>query len=373
MKIILHAPDGGRPGAPVAAFIPLHRADPDLMMGLIDTETGRIKPIQVDSRGRVCWWEDPLEDGQTRLYKLHGEGAVMPVDRVVVQENPHGAEVLQRDALVARFHASPDRPRPCTHPLMSPSGRSVTRESSAAPSSNEEQAGCWVGWGDVDGVDHWSLMPGHGRQRLRRFGLCVSGAVFGRITAVIDWLDAQGRPQLVEQRILSIFSAPPGGPRIIDLTVRLAINQRSVTFGDTPDGGLCALRVTEGLSPAAGGAVRNSEGQQGPQDCWGARANWCGCTGRVDGQPLGVIVMDHPGNLRYPTHWTVTDDGLLAANPFGLAQFLHQGDAHGGRTWPAGDTHTFRYRLLLHDGLLSPAEITRLYVMFAKPVQVDVE
>ncbi len=376
MKIIVHGPEDGRPAAPVSIPIPHDRVDPARMIGLVNLETSEPKPLQVDSRGHFIWWEEPLEEDEIRTYRLHGAGALADSERVVINEFDDHVTVTQSGERIATYRFGADLPRPYVEDLSTPRGVGLTRPVPAGAAAvdlpDPHHRGCWTGWADVNGVDHWHDGPGCGQQRHRRFGLCASGPVLGRIGAVIDWLDPGGRIQLTEQRLYT-FYVSSGSIRIVDLVQRFGTNGASITFGDTPNGGLCALRVAPALSTAGGGRVSNSEGETGQAECWGSAARWCHYGGSLNGASVGAAVLDSPLNIRHPTHWLVTDSGLMAANPFGLAEFVHDAEAHGGRTWQHNDAVMFRYRLLLHDGPLSPMAIEAHYSAAAHAVHVDVE
>ncbi len=373
MKIIVHAPEGGRPPAPVAAPAPLHRLDQTRMIGLLDMDSGQSKPVQIDTRGRLCWLEDSLEEDQVRTYKIDGSGNLAEADRVVVHEGESETEIKQAGKLVASFHHGPELPKPYLDPICDPSGAAVTHDASKGSDQHPHQRSCWVGWGNVDGVDHWSEQSGCGRQVVRRFTVSSSGPVYARLGMMVDWLGSDGKRQLVEHRSYTFFAAHQGGPRMIDLAVRFNMTEKNITIGDTKDGGICAVRVARGLDVQSGGTIRNAEGEEGEEACWGARASWCDYSGEVAGLKSGITLMDYPGNLRHPTHWNVRDYGLMSANPFGLAEFLNSEAITAERTWQQGDTHCFRYRILLHAGFPGQEQMDRFYRTFAKPMKIDID
>ena len=65
----------------------------------------------------------------------------------------------------------------------------------------------------------------------------------------------------------------------------------------------------------------NSNGQEGEANCWGKRANWVDMFGEVEGEKLGVAILDHPTNPGHPTYWHVRGYGFFAANIFGMRAF----------------------------------------------------
>lgn len=373
MRISVHPPEGGRPPAPVAAFLPLERLDLAHPLGLIDLDDHVVRTVQIDPRGRLCWWETALEDGQVRHYQLGGVGDIDNAARVTVREfGNERADVFQGDHLIASYHCGPELVRPHLFPLNTPSGRCLTHDPHGTTDPYPHQRSCWAGWGDIGGVDHWSDTGEHGFQRHRRFAVIMSGPVFGRVASVIEWLDHQERRQFVEVRAYTFYVAHGGSP-IVDVVMRFAMNDRDIVFGDTAHGGFCAVRVAEPISVAGGGTITNADGQSNEAECWGNTSNWCDYRGEIDGRPIGITLMNSPNNLRHPTHWNVRDYGLMAASPFGLSEFLHNAHVHGDRTWAHGDPMRFRYRLVLHDDPLTPEDLNRHYTTLGKPVHVEIE
>jgi hypothetical protein len=376
MRITVQASSAGRPTAPVVARIPMQRVDDERMMGLVDVDSGKPIPVQVDSRARLCWLQNELQPGERRIYRLQSSGFLADAARVVVRENPDGsADISEGDTTVVRYVSDDSAHRPILGPILSPVGHQVTVGGGIAGGDGDApqaQHACWSGWGDVNGVDHWSESPTAGRQRHRRFTLSSSGPVFGRVSALIDWLNPHGEPQLSEQRVVNVFAAA-GGFRIIDITSRLVMAYGQVTFGDTTHGGLCAVRVTPQLAVRGGGMVRNANGDQGVEDCRGASAAWCDCTGQIEDRFVGVSLIDCPSNVSYPTFWNVDADGLIAANPFGVSSFLGEDAGGGTRTFERDEVAMFRYRMVVHDSAPTADEIMRLSECFTQSLEIHVD
>ena len=80
------------------------------------------------------------------------------------------------------------------------------------------------------------------------------------------------------------------------------------------------------------------------------RANWVDYAGEVEGERLGVAILDHPSNPRHPTYWHARSYGLFAANIFGLHDFLSDKKADGSMTLDPGHAIRFRYRVIIHPG-----------------------
>jgi hypothetical protein len=82
---------------------------------------------------------------------------------------------------------------------------------------------------------------------------------------------------------------------------------------------------------------------------------------------MGVALFDHPQNPRFPTWWMVRDYGLLAANPLGQHEFERLSNEHvGDLRIPAGQSVTFRYRIVLHAGNAEEAKLAERYEEFSR-------
>ena len=133
------------------------------------------------------------------------------------------------------------------------------------------------------------------------------------------------------------------------------------------------MRVPDTLCPSRDPAARMmaSDGKINGE-IWGTRQDWVDYTGPVHGELWGITMMDGPDNLRHPETWHARDYGLLAANPFGLHEFLHEAKGAGDFTLAPGQTLHLRYRLLFHPGERSLTDLNAQYAAYAAPPKVEV-
>ena len=170
------------------------------------------------------------------------------------------------------------------------------------------------------------------------------------------------------QQYLETISGHRGIP-LEDLS--RAINQFADRL-DAADGDFARfaleLGLVDRLISGGAGVIINSEGATGMQGCWGKKAKWVDYSGTLAGSKVGLTIMDHPGNLRYPTTWHVRDYGLFAANPFGLHDFLNDPKVDGSYTVKLGTSLVFRYRILIHPGDSQEAGIPAEYQSYLDEV-----
>ena len=126
---------------------------------------------------------------------------------------------------------------------------------------------------------------------------------------------------------------------------------------------LCCKAVFPHMESQGGGKIVNSEGQT-DREAWGKQAPWVDYHGPVDGETVGIAIMNHPSSFRYPTYWHVRTYGLFAANPFGLHNFVSR-DKDGSHTLQPGESMTLRYRVLLHKGDTEQAQIAEAFKKYA--------
>lgn len=353
---------------------------------LIDlgSRTPRLLPVQVcrtpSGNYRATFVIEHLDAGATRQYairKTDSRRSTPPVVRVRANEGWDRVEVRQGHHPVFGYRYGRAQARPFIYPLTDPIGTEVTRgwpvvETKAGETRDHvHHKSCWVAWGDVNGVDHWSEEPGHGRQVHRRFAELASGAVYGVVHACNDWVDASGKRQLQEERRIVAY-ASSRRVRIIDFQITFRMTEGPVRFGDTKEGGILSVRVATWMDASKRGTLCNSYGGIGEDECWGKPAHWVDYYGPVRRKVAGIAIFDHPENLRYPTTWHIRNYGLMTANPFGLSHF--RGKGHDGSvTFAAGSEQVWRYRMLVHAGDIERAGVAGHFLNYVAPPRVIAE
>lgn len=259
------------------------------------------------------------------------------------------------------FYIGPQYSKPFLAPLRAPDGTIVTRRFPMEIIAGESRdhphhRGLWIGYGDVDGVNFWeteaesSTSKGNpsvkGKVVLRKLDTMEPGKASGRLVATFAW-EAPGRGEILEERRTMTFYAARDVRRV-DVEAAFTA-QQDANFGDTKEG-FFAIRVADSMAGKNGGVIRNSAGAQTEKNVWGKRADWVDYSGAVDGQKVGITVYDDPRNYDHPPRWHVRDYGLFAVNPFGVKDFDPQSTDHGGYNLHAGQSLTFRYKVVIHPG-----------------------
>jgi len=340
---------------------------------MVDADSGKEVPCQI-SGGKLWWILDKLPANQTKTYRVSAGEKAKPIV-TITRQGEHTYVVKIADKELTRFQSDPTLPRPFFYPLFGPEQVRLTRGSPmenipGEVKDHKHHRSLWVAYGEVNGVDNWSEEKNHGRQITRKVESAEGGPVFGQIDATIDWVDKEGKKNMEEQR-RTVFYAIDGQGRFLDLTVTFKATEGNVEFGDTKEGGICSLRVSEELREGGkqGGLITNSLGQKTEKAAWGKKANWVDYS-RTKGQAYGVAVFDTPGNLNYPAHWHVRGYGLFSVNPFATKAFNDKAPASITKL-EKGKEMTFRYRLYLHEGDVEKAQVAGRYEDYVNPPKAE--
>ncbi len=296
--------------------------------------------------------------------------ATEPAEGVSFAKHAGRIEIFLGGRPLTAFHYEEKWDKPFLYPLRTASGLVISRGYPINPHPGEEQdhdwhRGIWYGHGDVNGHDFWREL---GRDRT---GLIVPLAEptyraegdWGKIVAELG-LQTEKQEIIGTLRADYSFSKSDAG-LVIDTAISLRADKgQDLRFGDTEDGGF-AMRLADGFRQDRDAALLNSEGQAGTENIWGKAARWVDYSTTMGGQAVGVTMFDHPSNLRHPTRWHARGYSLCSANPFGLASFTGDGSKDGSYTLPEGETTTFRYRVIIHEGPRTPEQIEQIYSQYA--------
>jgi hypothetical protein len=288
---------------------------------------------------------------------------------VTAERSPNGV-VVKIDGQFFTEYLVFSGAKPILWPVLGPTGKPMTRAYPLGETPDERkdhihQRSVWFTHGDVNGVSFWDEMKSHGDIKHREFVKIESGAT-AQIVTRNDWVSQEGKRVCEDQRCLTF--GRDGENRWIDFDITLKATDGPVKFGDTKEGAM-GVRVAETIKVDAkqGGKIVNSDGLA-DQAAWGKRASWVDYYGPVEGQTVGIAMLNHPSSFRYPTYWHVRTYGLFAANPFGLHDFLGKNakDADGSYTLKAGESLSLRYRLVFHKGSEKEGRIAETWEKYSK-------
>src|SRR5436305_11933550 len=199
------------------------------------------------------------------------------------------------------FHYGNESGKPYLAPLRSASGKVVTRHypMEVIPGESRDHVhhtGLWFSYDDVNGTKFWENDPSYTKPHMGRIVVRNAEWKGDVLTATMEWRDEKGKVLLVENRDMTFASDPK--LRTIDFKITLTAAD-DITFGDTKEGAF-AIRLAEPFTEKKGGKMVDADGRVTMKNIWGKRSNWVDYTAEIDGERLGVAMLDHPSNPRHP-------------------------------------------------------------------------
>lgn len=287
--------------------------------------------------------------------------------------------------------------KPVLYPLIAPGGITVTRGFPLAPRPGERtdhphHAGLWFNYGNVNGFDFWNnsdaikpeLRSKMGTIQQERVVSTRNGPESGELVVETEWITG-GNQKILKETTRFVFSRRKGA-RVIDRITTLHALER-VVFHDDKEGMLgmrvarwlespdekggtftdangVATKVAAQSASGATGVYLSSEGKKGDA-VWGTRGRWCTLTGKDGDKTVTAAILDHPENPGFPTYWHARGYGLFAANPLGRKIFDPSAPAFDF-TLDKDQTATFRYRVILSAGAITPEAMNQEEVAFGR-------
>ena len=260
------------------------------------------------------------------------------------------------------------RMKPILYPVHGPSGVPMTRNfpmRQNVPGEEDDHPhheSMWFAHGSVNGIDFWLSEDDCGKQVQEKIVVTTSDALRGSLVTKNRWVAPSGETVCTDTRRITFHVLEDA--RAIDWDITIHASAGDLVFGDTKEGTFAA-RVHPNLKPGdEPQRLVNSHGDHGTK-AWGKRAPWVDYWGTINGHIVGMAIFDHPLNLRHPTWWHARNYGLFAANPFGIHDFEQQPAGVGECRLANGDNLRLRYRVLLHRGDASQAQLDARYQEYA--------
>ncbi|HLZ06964.1 MAG TPA: PmoA family protein, partial [Chloroflexota bacterium] len=281
---------------------------PDGPVWLVDDETSRRIPAQI-AAGELWTVVDEVSRGTSRRYHL-----------LRSDSTDHGVHLGQGDerydlsidgAPFTSYHFGTKDVRPYFYPLLGQTGIAMTRnypmrsDVEGESTDHPHHRSLYVAFGDVNGVDVWAEPPNPNTGRIvhRSWNKIAAGPVVVSLDESLTWVDGREQPLLDETRQIRTYLTKT--TRFLDLDLTFTPSREAVLFGDTKEGGPLAVRVASPLEGSRGGMIENAYGARREAETWGKRAPWVDYSGKIQGDQVGIAIMDHPTSFRHPTWWHV--------------------------------------------------------------------
>ena len=350
-------------------------------------DAGAITPLQAHPTGRGLFVLKDLKAGQSKTFHAQPAKPRVAGDPVVSAAKQGGSvrvTVGEKDVLTYQGEKTPlpDGYEPqfqrggYIHPVFTPAGRRVTDD---YPHNHKHHHGIWAPWTltQFEGrkPDFWNMGAKSGTVEFVGLGDAWSGRVAGGFIARHRHVDLSATPQpktaLQEEWQVDVYRVgPSGGGGGGDKPYYLFdLKLRQETAGDSPlvlpkyhYGGL-GFRGHGQWDGKDNAVYLTSEGKDRSNGNE-TRGRWCHVGGKVDGQPCGVAILDHPDNFRHPQPMR-----LHPTEPF----FCFAPSQFGDWSIQPGKPYAARYRFVVADGPADPKELDRLWHDFAHPPQVTLK
>jgi Methane oxygenase PmoA len=262
--------------------------------------------------------------------------------------------------------------KPILWPVIGPTGKEMTRAwpmRTLPPGDKSEatdhvhQKSFWFDHGDVNGVDFWAETSKVQGKQVHKELVTAAGGKTGTVVTKNDWVGPEGK--VIASDVRSLGFGGNSNARWIDFDVTVTAVADEVKFGDTKEGSF-GLRIAESMrvDRKLGGKIVTSEGLEDDK-AWGQPAKWVDYHGPVQGETLGIAILNHPASFRYPSHWHVRTYGLFAANPWGLNDFT-KGKQRSDHVMKKGESFTLRYRVLFHKGNEKDGQVAEAFAAYVK-------
>ena len=287
---------------------------------------------------------------------------------IVVEKTESGVAVMVGDQPFTNY-VFQSKVKPILWPIIGPTGKEMTRAWPMREGNPDEktdhphQRSFWFTHGEVNGIDFWAETAKVQGKIEHKELVKAEGGKTGTIITRNDWIGPDGGKVLADERTLR-FGAD-GESRWIDFDITLTAAADEVKFGDTKEGSF-GLRIAESMRTdrKVGGKIITSAGLEDDK-AWGKPAAWVDYHGPVQGETLGIAILNHPSSFRYPTGWHVRTYGLFAANPFGEGDFRGE-QVETAHVLKKGESLTFRYRVIFHKGDEKEGKVAEAFAKYAK-------
>jgi hypothetical protein len=303
-----------------------------------------------------------------------------------IEKTAGGGAIVKHEGKVFAEYVIDQANKPYLAPVFGPTQKQMTRNYPMKTVEGEQHdhphhRGIVFGHEGLGGFETWSerttyeeanaKKAGSGDARLAKLGSIrhreykelKADAAGATIFTLNDYLDPSGKKGLTEERRLTFRAADD--TRVIDFDIDLIASEGDVHVEDKKDAGL-SIRVptTMAVDSKGGGRIITSEGKTDAA-AWATHAKWCDYAGPVEGEQLGVAILNHPSSFRYPTGWHVRTYGLFTANPFASQQFDKKAP-DAAFTIKAGERMKLRHRFIFHTGDDKSAKIAEAWEAYAK-------
>jgi len=262
-------------------------------------------------------------------------------------------------------------------PILTPSGRVVCDD---YPPMHKHHHGIWFAWTatQFEGrkPDFWNMGQKKGRVEFVQLGSTFSGPVAAGLRTSHRYVDSSA-PNISKVALNETWNVTAYGVGVKAADTKDAkpyfvfdIDCTQVCAGEAPlklpkyhygGMGFRGHRDWNAKTPDAY-TVLTSEGK-GRKNSNESTARWMHMGGQVEGQPVGLAMLDHPSNFRSPQPLRVHP-----TEPF----FCYAPQVAGDFEITPGKPYVSKYRVVVSDGAPDAKLLDRMWNDYAHPVEVSI-
>ncbi len=339
--------------------------------------SNQLVPLQIDDQRQATFVLPSLKAGETKTFRLiavkanNGAGVDLTRANGRLNLNVGGRPAFSFVTTPGELPAKEIKPiflrGGYIHPVFSPSGRVVTDD---YPSDHYHHHGIWFAWTKTEfeggHPDFWNVGDGTGKVEFESLDDVWKGPVHAGFKSRQRYVALQGsatKTALNEQWQVRLYNVGQGNTRyfLFDIVATQQCASSSPLILEEYRYGGMGIRGHRDWKDKSKVWFLTSEGKT-RENGNATRGRWCHISGPVDGQMVGIAVLDHPENFRAPQPMRLNPDD----------PFFNYAPSQGGRfEIKPGDKFVLRYRYVVADGPADPNELNRLWNDYASPPQVS--
>ncbi|HEV8186152.1 MAG TPA: PmoA family protein [Pyrinomonadaceae bacterium] len=338
----------------------------------LEDDKGASIPLQVDGTTASFVLRD-LKAGQSKTFRIvYERGKSSRVtDGAELTRVENRLEIKVRGQQVFSFVAEPaGLPSPdikpvflrggYIHPVYTPKGKIVTDD---YPSDHYHHHGIWFAWTKTEfegkHPDFWNVGDGTGRVDFEKVGKTWSGPVYAGFTSYQKYVALTGeapKTALNEEWDVRVYDLG-SDYFVFDIVATQECASASPLILEEYRYGGMGVRGNREWKDKSKVSFLTSDGKT-RLDGNATRSHWCHIGGTVDGQLVGLAVLDHPSNFRAPEPLRIhPDDPYFNYAPSQMGRFQIE----------PGKKFVLRYRYVVSDGPPDPKLLERLWNDYANP------
>jgi len=359
MTFTLQSGKHGRRHTPVYFTVPAGKISGNVCARLGNGQGIPVTYTLGAGEAQACFVLPFLPAGESLQFTLEPCGCA---PQMACNETERGVDLLMRGSKFTEYYTRTDLPKPYLGPLFEAYGGQMTRLDFETREHPHHRS-LWISQ-EANGIDFWNEPKNiHGFVRNQGISDIVNGGAYTAFTANNLWTSHGGDPVMDETTRFTLYNTPHE-TALLDVDIAFTAGYGEVTLNATKEAGPLAIRMIPELSAGKGGTgtIVSGTGGVNEAETWMRRAPWLDYHGSLGGRACGIAMLDHPGNFGFPTFWHVRDGGLMAGN-----NFLRMGDMRLG----AGETVSWKYRMVVHNGDCKSADIQGKFEDFAFPAAVE--